>query len=162
MDIDFFDALIFGSSLLFGLTFLRDIGRGSVYFLRILALLFIVPVTIYCRLYTEIKFTSGLILSLIYALYFFFKYFKDNRNSFKMNEIYKNLIEEGTGFLIIMMSITLVTIVLFGSEKVFDDSDIYFENCTDAFSKGYYNIYEHEPGYRYELDRDGDGIGCER
>lgn len=39
---------------------------------------------------------------------------------------------------------------------------VYFENCTDAFSKGYSNINVNEPGYSSELDRDDDGIACER
>jgi len=43
-----------------------------------------------------------------------------------------------------------------------NEGDLYFENCTDARSKGYYNIHRGESGYRPALDRDNDGIACER
>lgn len=39
---------------------------------------------------------------------------------------------------------------------------IYFKNCKQAYAAGYYNIKRGEPGYSSKLDRDGDGIACER
>lgn len=48
------------------------------------------------------------------------------------------------------------------SEAVPADINRYFINCSDAFAQGYSNISRNEPGYRYELDRDNDGIACER
>lgn len=37
----------------------------------------------------------------------------------------------------------------------------YYKNCAEARAAGAAPIYEGEPGYRSELDRDGDGIACE-
>ncbi|MCM3257082.1 excalibur calcium-binding domain-containing protein [Paenibacillus lautus] len=45
---------------------------------------------------------------------------------------------------------------------VVTEKKMYFINCSDAFSQGYSNIYENEYGYRSELDRDSDGVACER
>ena len=42
-----------------------------------------------------------------------------------------------------------------------DEDDVYYENCTEARVDGAQSIREGEPGYREELDRDGDGIACE-
>lgn len=41
-------------------------------------------------------------------------------------------------------------------------SDVYFRNCSEARAAGYANIRQGEPGYRPALDRDRDGIACER
>ena len=41
------------------------------------------------------------------------------------------------------------------------EDDVYYENCTEARENGAQSIREGEPGYREELDRDGDGIACE-
>jgi len=38
---------------------------------------------------------------------------------------------------------------------------LYFSNCTEARDAGYENIAQGDPGYRPELDRDGDGLACE-
>ena len=45
---------------------------------------------------------------------------------------------------------------------VHKQENIYFENCTDAFYRGYSNITVNEPGYESRLDRDNDGVACER
>lgn len=37
-----------------------------------------------------------------------------------------------------------------------------FANCTEARAAGYSNIRRGEPGYAPKLDRDGDGVACER
>jgi hypothetical protein len=42
------------------------------------------------------------------------------------------------------------------------NNDVYYQNCTDAKSQGVYNIRKGDPGYRKDLDRDGDGIACEK
>ena len=42
-----------------------------------------------------------------------------------------------------------------------DEDDVYYENCAEARENGAQSIREGEPGYREELDRDGDGIACE-
>lgn len=38
---------------------------------------------------------------------------------------------------------------------------VYYRNCSAARAAGAAPIYRGEPGYRAELDRDGDGIACE-
>ncbi len=37
-----------------------------------------------------------------------------------------------------------------------------FENCTTAFNAGVFDIKKSDPSYETRLDRDGDGIACER
>lgn len=39
---------------------------------------------------------------------------------------------------------------------------VYFRNCTEARAVGYSNIPQGSPGYHLALDRDGDGVACER
>lgn len=39
---------------------------------------------------------------------------------------------------------------------------LFFSNCSEARSAGYTNIREGQPGYADHLDRDKDGIACER
>jgi len=41
------------------------------------------------------------------------------------------------------------------------ESVIYFANCTAARAAGAAPIHVGEPGYRSEMDRDGDGVACE-
>lgn len=38
---------------------------------------------------------------------------------------------------------------------------VYFANCSEARAAGAAPLYRGEPGYRPELDRDGDGVACE-
>lgn len=38
----------------------------------------------------------------------------------------------------------------------------HFANCTDAFNQGVYDIKKSDRSYETRLDRDGDGIACER
>jgi hypothetical protein len=40
-------------------------------------------------------------------------------------------------------------------------TDVYYPNCASARAAGVAPIHEGEPGYRPELDADGDGIACE-
>lgn len=37
-----------------------------------------------------------------------------------------------------------------------------YNNCTEAQAAGAAPVYRGEPGYGTHLDRDGDGIGCEK
>jgi hypothetical protein len=39
---------------------------------------------------------------------------------------------------------------------------VYYKNCAEARAAGAAPIYRGQPGYRPGLDRDGDGIACER
>lgn len=41
-------------------------------------------------------------------------------------------------------------------------SSTYYRNCAEARAAGAAPIYRGGPGYRPELDRDGDGVACER
>lgn len=41
-------------------------------------------------------------------------------------------------------------------------SSVYYPNCTAARAAGAAPLYAGQPGYRSELDRDGDGAACER
>ena len=38
---------------------------------------------------------------------------------------------------------------------------VYFRNCSEAKANGFRNIRIGSPGYRPELDGDGDGLACE-
>ncbi|WP_198170538.1 excalibur calcium-binding domain-containing protein [Deinococcus arboris] len=37
-----------------------------------------------------------------------------------------------------------------------------FKNCTAAKAAGYWNIKKGSPAYHTRLDRDGDGLACEK
>lgn len=39
---------------------------------------------------------------------------------------------------------------------------IYYKNCTEARAAGAAPVYAGQPGYGAHLDRDGDGVGCEK
>lgn len=39
---------------------------------------------------------------------------------------------------------------------------VYYKNCTEARAAGAAPIYKGSPGYGTHLDRDGDGIGCDK
>ncbi|OAH53853.1 hypothetical protein AWH48_11315 [Domibacillus aminovorans] len=39
---------------------------------------------------------------------------------------------------------------------------VYYDNCSDARAAGAAPVYQGEPGYGSHLDRDGDGIGCDK
>jgi len=41
-------------------------------------------------------------------------------------------------------------------------SSVYYRSCAEARAAGAAPLYRGQPGYRPELDRDGDGIACER
>ncbi|WP_432984284.1 excalibur calcium-binding domain-containing protein [Dactylosporangium sp. CA-233914] len=43
-----------------------------------------------------------------------------------------------------------------------EPEDVYYKNCTEARNAGAAPLYRGEPGYRAALDRDGDGVACER
>lgn len=39
---------------------------------------------------------------------------------------------------------------------------VYYKNCTAVRKAGKAPLYKGDPGYRKALDRDGDGIACEK
>ncbi len=41
------------------------------------------------------------------------------------------------------------------------EKSVYYPNCAAARAAGKAPIFEGQPGYRSELDRNGDGIACE-
>lgn len=41
-------------------------------------------------------------------------------------------------------------------------SDVYYKNCTAARAAGAAPVYAGQPGYASHLDKDGDGVGCEK
>ncbi|PEZ72689.1 excalibur calcium-binding domain-containing protein [Bacillus sp. AFS017274] len=41
-------------------------------------------------------------------------------------------------------------------------NSVYYENCDAVRSAGAAPVYEGSPGYGKHLDRDGDGIGCDK
>lgn len=41
-------------------------------------------------------------------------------------------------------------------------ADVYYENCAAVRAAGKAPLHQGEPGYRSGLDRDGDGIACEK
>ena len=43
----------------------------------------------------------------------------------------------------------------------FPSQETYYQTCREAFQDGRSNIHRGEPGYRPELDADGDGFACE-
>jgi competence protein ComEC len=42
------------------------------------------------------------------------------------------------------------------------ESNVYYQNCSAVKAAGAAPIYEGEPGYSRKLDRDGDGVACEK
>ncbi len=48
------------------------------------------------------------------------------------------------------------------TEPVTAEENIHFSSCREAWENGYSDIHRGEPGYSSKLDRDGDGIACER
>ena len=42
-----------------------------------------------------------------------------------------------------------------------EQSSVYYKNCQAARDAGAAPLHRGDPGYRSELDRDGDGIACE-
>ena len=41
-------------------------------------------------------------------------------------------------------------------------ANVYYKNCSEARAAGAAPVYQGQPGYGRHLDRDGDGIGCEK
>lgn len=42
------------------------------------------------------------------------------------------------------------------------ESNVYYNNCTEAKAAGAYNIKRGQPGYSSKLDKDNDGVACEK
>lgn len=61
-----------------------------------------------------------------------------------------------------MKKLFVLSILLTGAAGFANSKNLYFKNCKEARSKGYSSIKKGEPGYRKALDRDNDGIACEK
>lgn len=48
------------------------------------------------------------------------------------------------------------------SPEVSEPVEVYYANCAAARSAGVAPIHRGEPGYRRALDRDGDGVACDK
>ncbi|WP_239566099.1 excalibur calcium-binding domain-containing protein [Paenibacillus sacheonensis] len=40
--------------------------------------------------------------------------------------------------------------------------NVYYDNCTAVIAAGAAPLYKGQPGYSSNLDRDGDGVACEK
>lgn len=62
---------------------------------------------------------------------------------------------------------TLLTAILVANVSVLtmpkaEAKKVYYKNCTAVRKAGKAPLYKGEPGYRKALDRDGDGVACEK
>ena len=58
--------------------------------------------------------------------------------------------------------LTVLPVLGLFAQPVTAEENIHFSSCTEAWENGYSDIHRGEPGYSSKLDRDGDGIACER
>ena len=58
--------------------------------------------------------------------------------------------------------VAALALAMLPSAAAAHDGDHPFENCTEAYAAGYANILKDDEHYGTHLDRDGDGIGCDR
>ncbi|UJD01768.1 excalibur calcium-binding domain-containing protein [Streptococcus oralis] len=63
-----------------------------------------------------------------------------------------------------MLKVAFAALLVWGlfTEPVTAEENIHFSSCREAWENGYSDIHRGEPGYSSKLDRDGDGIACER
>lgn len=62
----------------------------------------------------------------------------------------------------IKSSFALISVLGFLSQPAAAEGNMHFSNCKEAWANGYSDMRRGEPGYSSKLDRDGDGIACER
>ena len=48
-----------------------------------------------------------------------------------------------------------------GKQSIWQEVGAYYRNCDEARAAGVAPLRYGEPGYRVNLDRDGDGVACE-
>lgn len=63
-----------------------------------------------------------------------------------------------------MLKVAFAALLVWGlfAQPVTAEENIHFSSCREAWENGYSDIHRGEPGYSSKLDRDGDGIACER
>ena len=64
----------------------------------------------------------------------------------------------------VLIKVAFVALLVWGlfAQPVTAEENIHFSSCKEAWENGYSDIHRGEPGYSSKLDRDGDGIACER
>ena len=64
----------------------------------------------------------------------------------------------------ILMKVILTVFPILGlfAQLVSAEENIHFSSCKEAWENGYSDIHRGEPGYSSRLDKDGDGVACER
>ena len=63
---------------------------------------------------------------------------------------------------LIKASLAIFPILAMLAQPVVAQENIHFSSCTEAWQNGYSDIHRGEAGYSSRLDRDNDGIACER
>lgn len=64
---------------------------------------------------------------------------------------------------IISLGIFILSLTWINTEDIREvNSNKNYDNCSEAFANGDSNIHFEESGYASHLDRDGDGLACER
>jgi hypothetical protein len=68
-----------------------------------------------------------------------------------------------TPTIMLLMSLGIIYLfaVRYDSGTITTDN-VYYQNCDEVRSAGEDPLYVDEPGYRLALDRDNDGIACEK
>lgn len=61
-----------------------------------------------------------------------------------------------------LVAVGALGLALAPSAALAHDGNHPFENCTEAYKAGYKNIGKSDRHYGKHLDRDGDGIGCDK
>lgn len=66
--------------------------------------------------------------------------------------------------LVILLGGVILLLPMTGTakKKASGNSTVYFKSCKEARAAGYSDIKKGEPGYSSNLDRDGDGIACDK
>ncbi|MEW2446401.1 excalibur calcium-binding domain-containing protein [Streptomyces parvulus] len=60
------------------------------------------------------------------------------------------------------VAVTALALAALPSAALAHDGSHPFKNCTEAYEAGYSNIKKGDPHYGAHLDRDDDGVGCDK
>lgn len=61
----------------------------------------------------------------------------------------------------VLVAILVANVSMIAAPKA-EAKKVYYKNCTAVRKAGKAPLYKGEPGYRKALDRDGDGVACEK
>uniref|UniRef100_UPI00406D1E70 excalibur calcium-binding domain-containing protein n=1 Tax=Paenibacillus sp. FSL H8-0168 TaxID=2921378 RepID=UPI00406D1E70 len=68
-----------------------------------------------------------------------------------------------TPTIMLLLSLSIIYLFAVRDESGTNTTDnVYYQNCDEVRSAGEDPLYSDEPGYRPALDRDNDGVACER